>query len=150
MIDLMNTNFTPSNGYDSVLTFSEQGANKEGLTKALVGKCIVQADATDSRAVFELSDGSVLEVRANDGSGWGVGDFEVSTLDLVDGVIEGAMQASYDSFDDEGNSLQGYEIFVHTDKVPNGMVLVSITGYEGDGSYGSGYKAEVFAPVAGS
>lgn len=149
MLDLMNTSFTPSNGYESVLTFSEQ-ANKEAVTKALVGKCIVQADATDSRAVFELSDGSVLELRANDGSGWGEGDFEVSTLNLVDGVIEGAMQASYDSFDDEGNFTEGYEIVVSTDKAPNGTVLVSITGYAGDGSYGSGYKAEVFAPVAGS
>lgn len=75
----------------------------------------------------------------------GAGDYLIDSYKLIGGAIMSAKKVLHD--DDEENDDMAYKIFVYTDKVPKGGELLSVTGNDGSGYYGTGYEIEFYEPV---
>lgn len=94
------------------------------------------ANVTDD--VLVLDNGVVLKIRPNEGcggcsSGW----YGLDELNRVDNVITD-VRFDYHETDEYGGGV--YEIFVYAE---HEQLLAKVSGDDGNGYYGSGYRIEV-------
>lgn len=85
-----------------------------------------------------LDNGVVLKIRPNEGcggcnSGW----YDLDTLNRVDNAITD-VRFEFHETDEYGGGV--YEIFVYAE---NEQLLMKVSGDDGNGYYGSGYRIEV-------
>lgn len=141
-MSLLSQNFGYGNNkyqHDRSLDYSS--SNKE-FTQALAGQTIVAVEHDGGRAVLQCENGTIVEITANDGCYCGSGAYRIDRVQLVGGVIMSVTSSEEDSDIDKYT----YRIFVYTDKVPNGREIVSLSGSDGNGYYGTGYTFDVYRP----
>jgi hypothetical protein len=116
-------------------------SDEEEIAKLLVGRRVEKvADNT-----LLLDDGTVLEVRGNEGGcSCGAGDYDLTELNSVDNVIMSvAIEDRYkdDEERDEDGYWEGgaqiYNIFVYAENEK--IKLAEFEGDDGNGYYGTGF-----------
>ena len=103
------------------------------ITRLLMGRRVeVVSDDT-----LRLDDGTVIEVRGNDGcGGCPSGYYDVSELNGVDNVIT-KVEYDYDPAADGEDGEGYYRIFVFADN--ERVNLLQFDGTDGNGYYGTGF-----------
>lgn len=122
-----------------------QNPSAEMLRELLVGRHIVSVDIDNrdgdmaNTGKVLLDDGTMLEVRGNEGcggcyNGW----FSITTLNRVENVITN-VETNYADDDDE----MVFQVFVFAQD--ERLLLLQADGYD-NGWYGTGYWLTVIAP----
>lgn len=143
-MSLLSKHFGYGSKYKRDWSLDHRSSNKE-FTQALAGQTIVAVEYDADRAVLQCEDGTILEITANDGCYCGSGVYRIDKAQLVGGVIMSVTSSDEEDWDTDERT---YSIFVYTDKVTNGQELVSLSGSDGNGYYGTGYTFEVYRPKA--
>lgn len=120
----------------------DQSDEKE-LSDVLVGRKVEKV----SDGTLLLDDGTVLEVRGNDGGcSCGAGDYNLVELNGVDNVITAvSVEDGYtdgvdrDEYYEAGS--QWYKIFVYAENKQ--IMLAEFNGDDGNGCYGTGFNISV-------
>lgn len=118
--------------------------NDEAKIKAaLVGRRIVAASVED--ASFTLDNGVAVKVHANEGcDGCGSGWYQLDTLETTEAVITNVRLSDRSVGGQYEETDTIYEIFVLA--ANKEQMILSVSGSDGNGCYGTGYKLEVTVP----
>ena len=116
----------------------------DDFSQHLIGRRIISADQCDG--TLTLDDGTVLEIIPNNGGCCcGSGDYVLDHLDTFDAAITSVETTRTDDRGKWGEFETAYRIFVLADGLRT--EVATITGYDGNGYYGTGYELIVCTPT---
>lgn len=110
------------------------------ISKLLIGRKVVQVDM-DTKTL-RLDDGTILTIEPNEGGcSCGAGDYALDDLNVCDNVITSVevVAESKDAYD----SRKVYRVFVFAEH--SKIKLLQVSGDDGNGWYGTGYRIFVSA-----
>lgn len=108
------------------------------ISQILVGRKIISyVDDT-----LTLDNGTTLYIQPNDGCGGCVsGYYQLDALNTFDNVITKAeVSVADDLTTSQYGSTTTYELFVYAEGVPTGQSVVTVSGDDGNGYYGTGFS----------
>ena len=117
-------------------------SDEQELSDVLIGR---RVDKVNEHTLL-LDDGTVLEVRGNEGGcSCGAGDYDLTELNGVDNVITAvSVETGYtdgEDRDDWDGGAQWYKIFVYAENQQ--IMLAEFSGDDGNGYYGTGFNISV-------
>lgn len=127
------------------MNWASQYDAAEFLSGKLIGHRIISAEQfNEMDGALTLDDGTVIEVRANEGcGGCSAGWYNITNLTAADNVIT-AVRTSETS-DDKWSEDWKYEVFVYAENQE--INVLTVDGSDGNGYYGSGYTLNVRVPT---
>jgi hypothetical protein len=109
---------------------------EDDITRLLVGRKVTKVD----HETLSLDDGTILKVLPNDGCGGCTnGYYELEALNEVENAI---MSVEFT----ESQNLDMLSIFVYCEGVETRQQLLEVSGDDGNGYYGYGYRIRVIRP----
>lgn len=131
------------------MNWASQYDAAEFLTERLIGHRVVEAEqVNEQEGTLTLDDGTVIEVRANEGcggcsSGW----YSLTCLAAADNIITAVRVTETNNAADRGWSYEDawtYEVFIYADNTE--VNIITVDGDDGNGYYGTGYTLTVREP----
>lgn len=125
----------------------------DGIEQLLVGRRIVEVERGEfpvdhgyATGALTLDNGVRILVEPNDGGcSCGAGDYDLTHLEAVDNIIT-SVDLDWRAGDMDSDYLSHYTIFVFADH--RRINAVEVTGDDGSGYYGTGYRLHVFQSEA--